>query len=221
MKCFATIALLVCVSLARAEPPVPQNQYLPPNQGGQQPSSQYLPPTQAFQSPSNNYLPPQRNGGAAGAPPSSSYGAPAAGAPSSQYGAPAAPNSQYGAPALTGAIFSKQQGGNGGYGSGNGNGGYGGEEQYGPAKYEFKYDVQDYESGNDFGHMEQRDGDLAVGRYYVLLPDGRKQIVDYEADGHGYRPTIRYEQVNNGFNGNAAGAAGGRGAQGGQFAGYQ
>ncbi|XP_053966013.1 pro-resilin [Anastrepha obliqua] len=209
MKCFATIALLACVSLARAEPPVPQNQYLPPNQGGQ-PSNQYLPPTQSYQSPSNNYLPPQRGGGAGVAPPSSSYGAPAAGAPSSQYGAPA----------LTGAIFPKQQGGSGGgYGSGSGNGGYGGEEQYGPAKYEFKYDVQDYESGNDFGHMEQRDGDLAVGRYYVLLPDGRKQIVDYEADGHGYRPTIRYEQVNNGFNGN--GAAGGRGGQGGQFAGYQ
>lgn len=199
---------------------MPQNQYLPPNQGGQQPSSQYLPPTQSYQSPSNNYLPPQRNSGAgAGAPPSSSYGAPAAGAPSSQYGAPAAPSSQYGAPALTGAIFPKQQGGNGGYGSGNG---YAGEEQYGPAKYEFKYDVQDYESGNDFGHMEQRDGDLAVGRYYVLLPDGRKQIVDYEADSQGYRPTIRYEQVNNGYNnGNGAGA-GGRGGQGGSgFAGYQ
>ncbi|XP_017468459.1 PREDICTED: pro-resilin [Rhagoletis zephyria] len=220
-NCFATIALLACVSLARAEPPVPQNQYLPPNQGGQ-PSNQYLPPTQSYQSPSSNYLPPQRGGGGAGgAPPSSSYGAPAAGAPSSQYGDPAAPSSQYGAPALTGAIFPKQQGGRGGYGSGSGSGsgGYGGDEQYGPAKYEFKYDVQDYESGNDFGHMEQRDGDLAVGRYYVLLPDGRKQIVDYEADGNGYRPTIRYEQVNSGFNGNAG--AGGRGGQGGQFGGYQ
>ncbi|XP_067627304.1 pro-resilin [Eurosta solidaginis] len=222
MKCFATIALLACATLVHAEPPVPQNQYLPPNQGGQ-PSSQYLPPTQSYQSPSSNYLPPQRGGA-----PSSSYGAPAAGAPSSQYGAP---SSQYGAPALTGAIFPKQQGGGGrgGYGGGSSSGGngdyggssssgYGGEEQYGPAKYEFKYDVQDYESGNDFGHMEQRDGDLAVGRYYVLLPDGRKQIVDYEADSHGYRPTIRYEQVNNGL----GGGAGGRGGQGGgQFAGYQ
>lgn len=36
--------------------------------------------------------------------------------------------------------------------------------------------MNDYASGNDFGHMESRDGDKTVGRYYVLLPDGRKQV---------------------------------------------
>ncbi|XP_030375619.1 pro-resilin [Scaptodrosophila lebanonensis] len=219
--CFASIALFACLAaLTHAEPPLPQNQYLPPNQAPQAPSNNYLPPTQNYQTPSNNYLPPQR----AAAPPSNSYGAPVA-----------QPQSNYGAPSLTSAIFKGQNGGgaSSGYGGGNG-GGYGGqrdEEQYGPAKYEFKYDVQDYESGNDFGHMESRDGDLAVGRYYVLLPDGRKQIVEYEADQNGYRPTIRYEQTGNGNgNGNGGrnsgynngGGAGGydNNAQG-KFGGYQ
>lgn len=220
LQCFTTIALLVCLAAwTQAEPPVPQNQYLPPNQSPQAPSNNYLPPTQSYQSPSSNYLPPQRNGNGGGG---------GSGAPSNSYGAPL-PQSQYGAPAQTGAIFKGQNGGAGGYGGGNGgNGGYGqrDEEQYGPAKYEFKYDVQDYESGNDFGHMESRDGDLAVGRYYVLLPDGRKQIVEYEADQNGYRPTIRYEQVGNGNgngNGRNGGGAGGydSNAQQGKFNGYQ
>lgn len=194
---------MVCLSVfVAAEPPV--NQYLPPNQQQQpqQPNNNYLPPTNTYQAPpSNNYLPPGRG---------------SAGSASAQV-----PQNSYGAPAVTSAIFPKQggAGGAGGYGGNAGGyggnaGGYGGEENYGPAKYEFKYDVQDYESGNDFGHMESRDGDLAVGRYYVLLPDGRKQIVEYEADQNGYRPTIRYEQVNNG-QGSGAGGRGGNQYQGG------
>lgn len=62
-----------------------------------------------------------------------------------------------------------------------------------PAKYEFEYQVTDEESGNDFGHKEQRDGDLTTGEYNVLLPDGRKQIVTYEADLDGYKPVVTYE----------------------------
>ncbi|XP_037952248.1 pro-resilin [Teleopsis dalmanni] len=215
MKCFATIAILACVSLVRAEPPVPQNQYLPPNQQAQQPSNNYLPPAQTYQAPTSSYLPPQRS-----QIPASSYQAPSSSGPIS------APQSAYGAPAVTSAIFPKQQASSG-YSNGNGNGYGKRDEDYGPAKYEFKYDVQDYESGNDFGHMESRDGDFTQGRYYVLLPDGRKQIVDYEADQHGYRPTIRYEQVNGGANGGHSGSYknGGGGydsnAQSGKFGGYQ
>uniref|UniRef100_A0A1I8MX09 Cuticle protein n=1 Tax=Musca domestica TaxID=7370 RepID=A0A1I8MX09_MUSDO len=198
MKCFTTVAFLVCLAVVSAEPPVPQNNYLPPNQQ-QQPSNNYLPPQNSYQAPNSNYLPPQRGGAGAGsvAAPSNSYGAPALTSaifPKQNAG----PSTAYGAPAAAGA---------GGYGQ-NAAGGYGGaEENYGPAKYEFKYDVQDYESGNDFGHMEARDGDFTTGRYYVLLPDGRKQIVEYEADQNGYRPSIRYEQVNGGQQ------AGGRGGQ--------
>lgn len=58
-----------------------------------------------------------------------------------------------------------------------GNGGYNYEDaNVQPAKYSFEYNVQDFTSGNDFGHMESRDGDRTVGRYFVLLPDGRKQV---------------------------------------------
>lgn len=39
------------------------------------------------------------------------------------------------------------------------------------------YEVQDAASGNDFGHMEMRQGDVARGSYHVLLPDGRMQKV--------------------------------------------
>lgn len=70
-----------------------------------------------------------------------------------------------------------------------------------PASYQFEYMVKDDESGNDFGHMEQREGDVAQGKYYVLLPDGRKQIVEYTADTEGYHPKVSYEE--------GAGGAGG------------
>lgn len=69
-----------------------------------------------------------------------------------------------------------------------------------PAKYEFSYDVQDPESGNSFGHSESRDGDLATGQFNVLLPDGRRQVVEYEADADGFRPQIRYEGTKRGSN---------------------
>ncbi|XP_046435286.1 pro-resilin-like [Neodiprion fabricii] len=62
-----------------------------------------------------------------------------------------------------------------------------------PANYEFSYEVQDAASGLDFGHREMRKDDEATGSYHVLLPDGRTQIVDYVADGGGYRPMVRYE----------------------------
>lgn len=217
---------MLLAALCSAEPPLPGNQYLPPSE----PSNEYLPPVQTYQAPSNNYLPPQQN--ARRQPP----------APK--------PSNTYLAPDVTSAIFPNQNGGNNGYpasrngnglggngnGHGNGNGNHqNDEDSWGPAKYEFKYDVQDDESGNNFGHMEQRDGDLTTGRYYVLLPDGRTQIVEYEADGNGYRPTITYEGVantngngngngfnggNNGFNNGAAGRGAGNNGNNGQFAGY-
>lgn len=66
-----------------------------------------------------------------------------------------------------------------------------------PAHYEYQYTVHDSHYGTDFGHKEDRQGDVTHGQYMVLLPDGRRQIVDYVADKHGYRPTIRYEGVAN------------------------
>ncbi|XP_066586969.1 pro-resilin-like [Prorops nasuta] len=75
-------------------------------------------------------------------------------------------------------------------------GGYGDYDA--PARYEFEYSVNDFESSNDFGHKESRDGDIARGVYYVLLPDGRRQTVEYEADSHGFRPRITYTQESTG-----------------------
>ncbi len=37
---------------------------------------------------------------------------------------------------------------------------------------------------NDFGQYESRDGDNTKGNYWVVLPDGRKQTVDYYVNGY-------------------------------------
>lgn len=66
------------------------------------------------------------------------------------------------------------------------------------ANYEYNYEVKDEEAqqgGAEFGHQETREEESARGEYHVLLPDGRMQIVEYEADEEGYRPKIRYEEV--------------------------
>ena len=78
-----------------------------------------------------------------------------------------------------------------------------------PANYQFSWEVNDPESGNDFGHQESRQGEQAQGQYYVLLADGRRQVVDYTADEDGFKPMIRYEgEASNaaGYSGAASGA---------------
>jgi hypothetical protein len=201
----------------------PRTNYGPPqrNSFAQQPSSNYGAPQQ--QQPSSNYGTPQQQ-------PSSNYGAPQQSyqaPPSTSYGTPSAqdfnnfdsqransyqqaPSNQYGVPSQDSYNNNQNGGSNGGYGSG----GY--EE---PAKYEFQYDVQDEQAGLDFGHKEQREGSVATGIYYVLLPDGRKQIVNYIADENGYRPTITYEDTGRGsYNNNAQQQGYDNNAQG--FGGY-
>ena len=60
--------------------------------------------------------------------------------------------------------------------------------------YDFAYAVKDDYTGNDFGHEEKSDGNEASGSYYVLLPDGRRQIVTFTADHHaGYVANVAYE----------------------------
>lgn len=51
------------------------------------------------------------------------------------------------------------------------------------------------EYGTVFGQEETRQYENARGSYHVLLPDGRTQIVEYEADQDGYKPHIRYEGI--------------------------
>lgn len=48
--------------------------------------------------------------------------------------------------------------------------------------YNFEWAVNEPDYGNDFGHREQSDGNVVQGEYFVLLPDGRRQIVTYTAD---------------------------------------
>uniref|UniRef100_A0A2H1WG73 SFRICE_005180 n=1 Tax=Spodoptera frugiperda TaxID=7108 RepID=A0A2H1WG73_SPOFR len=188
----------------------PSTQYGAPGQGSQ-PSSQYGAPSAQFGSQSGQFGSPSTQYGA----PSAQYGAPSAqfGSPSSQYGAPSAsaPSQQYGAPGFGGAGGHSQGGSFGGQsyrgqeqsrqylppGSGSGANGYGADDGSNgePANYNFEYMVKDDESGNDFGHRESRQGDRAEGLYYVLLPDGRKQTVQYEADQDGYKPKISYEDT--------------------------
>ncbi|CAG4955234.1 unnamed protein product [Parnassius apollo] len=59
-----------------------------------------------------------------------------------------------------------------------------------PANYEFYYKVSDYESGSNFGHAEKRQDDKPEGTYFVVLPDGTKQVVEYEAGEDGCKPRM-------------------------------
>ncbi|XP_063218047.1 pro-resilin-like [Bacillus rossius redtenbacheri] len=115
---------------------------------------------------------------------STQYGAPAAGRSglANTYGAPAdfsrnsgLPAAQYGAPL---AGYSAQE-----------------DPLAEPANYQFSYAVQDEESGSEFGQEETRQLETAQGSYRVLLPDGRLQVVEYQADEEGYKPEVRYEET--------------------------
>lgn len=81
----------------------------------------------------------------------------------------------------------------------------------GPVSYQFEYKVEDEEAAVDFGHEEAHEGDVAMGKYFVLLPDGRKQTVEYTADTEGFKPMITYEDTQNGGYANDGYPRGGNG----------
>ncbi|CAG0924097.1 unnamed protein product [Notodromas monacha] len=58
------------------------------------------------------------------------------------------------------------------------------------SKYSFQWDVDD-----NFSHREGRDGVNTEGEYRVMLPDGRLQIVSYDADENGYRAKVTYNST--------------------------
>ncbi|XP_054284820.1 pro-resilin-like [Macrosteles quadrilineatus] len=228
-KVLLVIASLTAVTLARPEPPV-NNQYLPPGlqteaSFGGSPSSQYGAPSSQYGAPSSNFGAPSSqygapSGGFGGGRPSSSYGAPRPSRPSNQYGAPnsfggsssfGGPSSSYGAPSSSYGAPSSQYGAPGG-GYGGNKGGYD-EGPSEPANYEFRYDVDAPEYNVKFGHQEARQGDVAQGKYYVLLPDGRTQLVEYTADQDGYHPKITYEGTANNGGGYGRGPSGNGGYQ--------
>jgi len=62
----------------------------------------------------------------------------------------------------------------------------------GPAVYNFNYGVKDDYAGVNFGHTENRNGYNTQGNYFVNLPDGRLQTVNYQADEAGYVADVLY-----------------------------
>ncbi|XP_047509434.1 pro-resilin-like [Pieris napi] len=186
----------------------PQTSYGTPNQGNnqfggrnaQRPDAAYGTPASGFQ-PSGDFGSDGYSGSSSR--PGSRGRQPQRGSPSSSYGTPDFGNNLDGS--------SQNYRGSGVDGSNE------------PAKYQFSYEVDDAETGTKFGHSEQRDGDVAIGEYNVVLPDGRKQIVEYEADQDGYKPQIRYEGDASGSGsgfGSGVGFGGGRGVGQGGSQGY-
>ena len=54
--------------------------------------------------------------------------------------------------------------------------------------------MKDDDTYVDMGHSEKRNGDKTDGQYYVVLPDGRRQVVSYYVDGYsGYVADVKYE----------------------------
>ncbi|XP_050358183.1 pro-resilin-like [Nymphalis io] len=171
----------------------PSNQYGLPRSDSQSPTSQYQAPVSQYQAPTSQYQSPSTQYGLPNQ--AQSFGQSGSGI---QYNAP---SQEYGTPGTGRENNYNQQSRQylppgGGYDDGSN-----GE----PANYNFEYMVKDTFSGNDFGHRESRQGDRAEGLYYVLLPDGRKQTVQYEADQDGYKPRISYEDTGAraGYNGNS------------------
>ncbi|XP_028140891.1 cuticle protein 8-like [Diabrotica virgifera virgifera] len=65
-------------------------------------------------------------------------------------------------------------------------------DYYAPAKYSFKYGVNDYHTGDIKSQHESRDGDTVKGQYTLVEPDGSIRTVDYTADKHsGFNAVVR------------------------------
>ncbi|XP_063601919.1 mucin-3A-like [Penaeus indicus] len=59
--------------------------------------------------------------------------------------------------------------------------------------YVFAYSITDPRNGADFGQTEESDGNVVSGNYHVLLPDGRRQMVQYRADPiNGFVSEVEY-----------------------------
>ncbi|XP_071534985.1 cuticle protein 19-like [Panulirus ornatus] len=59
--------------------------------------------------------------------------------------------------------------------------------------YAFQYGVNSDYTGTNFGQTEQSDGNVVKGSYSVLLPDSRKQTVNYIVDDiNGYQAEVVY-----------------------------
>ncbi|KAJ8731937.1 hypothetical protein PYW08_014667 [Mythimna loreyi] len=66
------------------------------------------------------------------------------------------------------------------------------------AKYEYKYEVSDPQTGDRKSHWETRDGDKVRGVYTLYEPDGALRTVEYTADAvHGFNAVVIRKEPNN------------------------
>ena len=64
-------------------------------------------------------------------------------------------------------------------------------DYYSHPKYDFKYGVQDYHTGDIKSQHESRDGGVVKGEYSLVEPDGSIRTVTYTADDHnGFQATV-------------------------------
>merc|ERR1712106_676079 len=62
------------------------------------------------------------------------------------------------------------------------------------SEYKFRYRVKDAQQGQDFGQVEEKQGENTGGEYQVLLPDGRTQVVSYSAsEPAGFLARVEYQ----------------------------
>ncbi|KAJ8683145.1 hypothetical protein QAD02_018937 [Eretmocerus hayati] len=71
------------------------------------------------------------------------------------------------------------------------------DEDYDPHPlYTYSYDVADSYTGDYKTQSETRDGDVVVGQYSLVEPDGTRRIVDYTADSiNGFNAVVRKEPL--------------------------
>ncbi|KRF99531.1 uncharacterized protein Dwil_GK27452 [Drosophila willistoni] len=63
-------------------------------------------------------------------------------------------------------------------------------------QYSYSYGVQDALSGDNKGHVEERDGDVVRGEYSLIDADGFKRTVTYTADPlNGFNAVVRREPI--------------------------
>ncbi|XP_023937433.1 cuticle protein 8 [Bicyclus anynana] len=63
--------------------------------------------------------------------------------------------------------------------------------QYPEPNYSFAYDVNDAHTGDVKSQQESRRGDIVIGQYSLVQPDGIKRTVDYTAnDNTGFLATV-------------------------------
>ncbi|XP_032519511.2 cuticle protein-like [Danaus plexippus] len=55
-------------------------------------------------------------------------------------------------------------------------------DYYAYPRYAFEYAVRDPHTGDNKAHWEKRDGDVVIGAYSLVEPDGSLRVVEYRAD---------------------------------------